>query len=146
MSLVRYEPWNVLAQLQDEINRVFSNAFSSDSSGATAAWVPPVDITEYPNRFDLTVDLPGVDPDKVEITLENGVLTISGERPEPSASNGDDVVRTRTERGYGRFYRRFVLPDTADAEGVRATGKNGVLSISIPKQARAMPRRIKVTH
>ncbi|HEY8506743.1 MAG TPA: hypothetical protein VIL32_00215, partial [Steroidobacteraceae bacterium] len=58
MSLVRYEPWNVLAQLQDEINRIFSNAFSSDSSGATAAWVPPVDITEYPNRFDLTVDLP----------------------------------------------------------------------------------------
>lgn len=145
MSLVRYEPWNVLAQLQDEINRIFSNAFSSDSSGATAAWVPPVDITEYPNRFDLTVDLPGVDPDKVEITLENGVLTISGERPEPSASDADEVVRTRAERGYGRFYRRFVLPDTADADGVRATGKNGVLSISIPKQARAMPRRIKVT-
>jgi HSP20 family protein len=144
MSFTRYEPWNLASQLQDEINRVFSNVANADSSAATAAWVPAVDINELSDRFELFVDLPGVDTDKVEITLEDGVLTLSGERADRQRKDGEEVLRTRAERGHGPFYRRFVLPDTADANGVTATGRNGVLEIAIPKQAKALPKRIKV--
>ncbi len=147
MALIRYEPTGLVSQLQDEINRVFSALSSAeDSSGATSTWIPPVDITEYPDRFELAVDLPGVDPDKVEVTLEDGVLSLSGERqpPTPKGNGNQDESRMRIERRYGRFYRRFVLPETVDAERVQATGRNGVLEITIPKQAKALPRRIKV--
>lgn len=148
MAVMRYEPTGLVSQLQDEINRVFSALSSAeDSSGATSAWIPPVDITEYADRFELAVDLPGVDPDKVEITLEEGVLSLSGEREPLGRRNGNqnqEESRTRIERRYGRFYRRFVLPETVDAERVQATGRNGVLEITIPKQPKALPRRIKV--
>lgn len=140
---MRTEPWSLVSQLQDEINRVFSTVSSADSSAATAAWVPAVDINEFTDRFELYVDLPGVETDKVDITLEDGVLTISGERMQ-ARREGDEIVRSRLERGHGRFYRRFILPDTADANGVKAAGRNGVLEISLPKQAKALPRRIKV--
>ncbi len=146
MALIRYEPTGLVSQLQDEINRVFTSLSSAeDSSGATSTWIPPVDITEYPDRFELAVDLPGVDPDKVDVTLEDGVLSLSGEREVPSRRNGaQDETRSRIERRYGRFYRRFVLPETVDADRVQATGRNGVLEITIPKQPKALPRRIKV--
>lgn len=145
MALIRYEPTGLVSQLQDEINRVFSALSSAeDSSGATSTWIPPVDITEYADRFELAVDLPGVDPDKVEVTLEDGVLSLSGEREPPTRNRSQEESRTRIERRYGRFYRRFVLPETVDAERVQAAGRNGVLEITIPKQAKALPRRIKV--
>jgi HSP20 family protein len=140
---MRYEPWSLVSQLQDEINRVFSSMTNADSSAATAAWVPAVDIHEFGDRFELYVDLPGVDPESVDITLDDGVLTISGNRGE-TKKDGDEAVRSRRERGHGRFYRRFVLPDTVDADGVKATGRNGVLEITIPKQAKALPRKIKI--
>ena len=143
MQKVRYNPWGV-GELQNEINRLFSNWGDTDSSAATAGWVPTVDIQEFDNRFQLFVDVPGVDPDAVEITLDNGVLTISGERGLPEAPEGERVLNRRTERGQGRFYRRFILPDTVDADNVQATNRHGVLEISIPKQAKAQPRRIKV--
>jgi HSP20 family protein len=153
MALMRYAPWSLVPQLHDEINRVFNsfggqNNFGgqgSETTGATANWVPAVDINELGDRFELCVDLPGVDPDKVEVNLENSVLTISGERTSlAKGKEGDEVMQSRLERGHGRFYRRFILPDTVDAERVKATGKNGVLEITIPKQAKALPRRIKV--
>lgn len=78
------------------------------------------------------------------MTLENGVLTISGERQVPGAPEGESMIQRRSERGYGPFHRRFILPDTVDAERVHATDRNGVVAISIPKQAKALPRRIKV--
>jgi len=74
MATVRYQPWAVVSQLQDEINRVFGNLNDADSSSATAEWVPAVDVSEYPEHFELLIDLPGVDPQAVEITLDNGVL------------------------------------------------------------------------
>lgn len=144
-DMVRYDPWSLVPRLHDEINRVFGNVFENDSSGATAGWVPAVDIHEYSDRFDLYVDLPGVDPSKVELTLEGGVLTLSGERTEKTASKrGDEPQYRRTERGLGRFHRRFVLPDTVDSNNVKATGKDGVLTITIAKHAKAMPRRIQI--
>jgi HSP20 family protein len=143
----RYEPWAVVSQLQNEINRVFGNLGDPDSNSATAEWMPAVDVVEYQNRFELLVDLPGVDSKSVEITLDNGVLTLSGERREENevttAPEGA-TQRQRRERPLGRFYRRFILPDTADTESVSASGHNGVLEISIAKQAKAQPRRIAV--
>jgi HSP20 family protein len=135
-----------MPRLQDEINRLFGNVNQSDSSSATAAWVPAVDILEFADRFELYVDVPGVDPGQVDLTLEGGVLTLSGQRtPITPKKNGDDVLYQRAERGHGHFYRRFVLPDTVDSEKVNAAGKDGVLTVTIPKQARALPRRIQIS-
>ena len=144
MSLVNYEPWAGVRQLQDDINRLFSSWNTTDSSGATADWIPNVDINEFDERFQLYVDLPGVDPKDVEITMEGGVLTITGQRFAHAVNDDEKVVRRRAERGSGRFYRRFILPDTVDADNVKATDRHGVLEISIPKQAKAQPRRIEV--
>ena len=145
MALVSYGPTGLVSQLHDEINRVFTAlSTAEDSSGATSTWIPPVDITEHADRFELAVDLPGVDPDKVEVTLEDGVLSLSGEREPTAKRTAEEQSRARIERRYGRFYRRFVLPDMVDAEHVQASGRNGVLEITIPKQPKALPRRIKV--
>ena len=145
MAVVPYRDWLPVNQLRDEINRLFNTWTDSETSGATAGWVPSVDIYEYDDRFNLLVDLPGIDPRNVELTLQNGVLTISGERlVEKTAGEGQREVRVRIERGNGRFHRRFILPDTVDAEQIQATGRNGVLEIQIRKQAKAQPRRIKV--
>lgn len=144
-DLMRHDPWSLVPRLQEEINRAFGNLTENDSSAATATWIPAVDIHDYPDRFELYVDVPGVDPGKVELTLEEGVLTLSGDRNEtPAGKRGENPLHRRTERGQGRFYRRFVLPDTADSENVKATGKNGVLTVTIPKQAKALPRRIQI--
>ena len=145
-SVSRSDPWSVMPRLQDEINRLFGNANQSDSSSATAAWIPAVDIHEYADRFELYVDIPGVEADKVDLTLEGGVLTLSGQREEPGsrAKRHEEQQYQRIERGQGHFYRRFVLPDTVDSDNVNATGKNGVLTVTIPKQAKAVPRRIQI--
>ena len=143
MSLVRYSPLGI-NQLQSEINRIFRSFDDSESSSATADWVPTVDINEFGDRFQLFVDLPGVDPDHVDITLDNGVLTISGERRPEALAEGEKRVQRRIERGEGRFYRRFILPDMVDADNVEARNRFGVLEITIPKQAKAQPRRITI--
>jgi len=148
MAMTRYEPWSVVSQLQNEINRVFGNLNDADSSSATAEWAPAVDVLEYSDRFQLLLDVPGVEPKEVEITLDNGVLSISGTRNEEKtvASKGtEQAQQQRIERRMGRFYRRFILPDTVDADHVNASGRNGVLEIVIPKQPKAQPRRIAVT-
>jgi HSP20 family protein len=144
-TLLRQDPRSLVPRLQDEINRIFGSVNNGDSSSATATWVPAVDIREFSDRFEFYVDLPGVDPSKVDLTLESGVLTLSGERLEQVPSKtGEEPQYQRSERGVGQFYRRFVLPDTVDSEKVNATGKNGVLKVTIPKQAKALPRRIEI--
>jgi len=144
-SLVRRSPWPFVPRLEDDINRLFGDLNPSDSSSATAAWIPAVDIHEYGDRFELYVDVPGVDPCKVELTLDGGILTLSGQRAAPESHKaGDQPQHTRSERGLGHFYRRFALPDTVDSEKVNATGKNGVLTVTIAKRTKAMPRRIPI--
>lgn len=149
MTLIRYEPWTVMAQLQEGINRAFSNvadtSTASDSSSATADWAPPVDIAEYSDQFELFIDLPGVDPKSVEISLDNDVLTLSGERPiQKRAGDNHQLMSQRTERSHGRFHRRFILPDTVDTDRVTAKGRDGVLELTIGKQAKTQPRRIEI--
>ena len=144
MSLVNYEPWYGVRQLQDDINRLFSGWSSSDSSGVLENGGNRPRVPEFEDRFQLFVDVPGVDPKDVDITLESGVLTITGERFVQAEKSDENVIRRRSERGAGRFYRRFLLPETVDADKVKATDRHGVLEISIPKQAKAMPRKIEI--
>lgn len=147
MAVTRYEPWSVVSQLQNEINRVFGNLNDGDSSSATAEWSPAVDVREYSDRFQLLLDVPGVEPKDVEITLDNGVLSVSGNRTEEKfveTKGQEQPQQQRLERRLGRFHRRFILPDSVDADNVNASGRNGVLEIVIPKQPKAQPRRISV--
>jgi HSP20 family protein len=129
-------------QVRGEFNRAFRDWASNETSSATADWVPAADIAEYEDRFELYVDLPGVAASDVEITLEDGVLSLSGERKVEHGTG--QVTRHRRERGYGKFYRRFILPDTVNAEAVKATERSGVLAITIPKKVAAQPRRIEI--
>jgi HSP20 family protein len=108
----------------------------------SGAWLPPVDIHEEANQFVLHVDLPGVDPKAVEITAEHDVLTVRGRR-ESSRTATQEGFR-RVERISGEFQRRFSLPETADAQNIKAKAVNGVLEITIPKVAQVQPLRISV--
>jgi HSP20 family protein len=143
MTLMRYQPWNLINQLHRELDRAFDGTLRSDSENAVVAdWLPSVDIKEEPDRWVIQADLPGVDPKDIEITMEDGVLTLRGERKSESREERDGW--RRVERVSGQFFRRFSLPDTADAEGITAKGIHGVLEIAIPKQAKVQPRRITV--
>ncbi|MDQ2069054.1 Hsp20/alpha crystallin family protein [Natronospira bacteriovora] len=113
-----------------------------DESLGMAEWNPAVDIREEADRFLVLVDIPGVAPEEVDITLENGLLTISGERKEEK-STGDEHYR-RSERFHGSFFRRFSLPDTADATKVSARSDKGVVEITIPKTKKARSNRIPI--
>jgi HSP20 family protein len=144
MSLTRYEPWSLHRALLNEFTRALDANNQDASTGATADWTPSVDIAEYADKFVLSADIPGVDPASVEVTLENGVLTLAGSREKAVEAAG--VERRRIERATGRFFRRFALPDTIDGDSVSASGKHGVLEIVIPKRPASQPRRINVTH
>jgi HSP20 family protein len=144
MSLTRYEPWSLHRALLNEFTLALDANRQDASTGATADWTPSVDIAEYNDKFVLRADIPGVDPSSVEVTLENGVLTLAGSREKAVEAAG--VERRRVERATGRFYRRFALPDTIDGESVSASGKHGVLEIVIPKRPASQPRRINVSH
>lgn len=146
MALLRYDPWSLINQVQ-EINRLFDNRTTSprdEDSGHVVAsdWVPAVDIKEEQNRYVILADIPGVDPASIEITMENGVLTLRGERK--LETEEERAGYRRVERVRGSFYRRFTLPDSVDPEGITARGDNGVLEIVIPKHEKLQPRRIQV--
>jgi HSP20 family protein len=146
MSLVRYQPWGLLNQLHGEIDRLFDNRLNkyAEDSGevATSDWVPAVDIREEDNRYLIQADVPGVDPKDIEIHMEDGVLSIRGERGAESRQEREGYKRI--ERVRGSFFRRFSLPDSADAEGISAKSGNGVLEIVIPKHEKLSPKRIQV--
>ncbi|MBS0613614.1 MAG: Hsp20/alpha crystallin family protein [Proteobacteria bacterium] len=131
MTVLRYEPWAL--RFVDGVS-----SMAADSG----AWVPATDIAEEPAQFVLHVDLPGVDPAQVEITAEQGVLTIRGNREIKRAESQDGY--RRVERLSGDFQRRFTLPESADAQNIRAKASNGVLEVVIPKLAQVLPRRIEI--
>jgi HSP20 family protein len=140
--LTRYEPWSLHREFLNEFNRLLDRNGADDSTSATAEWAPAVDIEEHADQYVLHADVPGVDPATIEITLEKGVLTLSGSREKAVEQSG--VESRRIERVTGRFLRRFTLPESVDAEGVKANGRHGVLQIVIPKREAAKPRKIAV--
>jgi len=145
MSLIRYNnPWNLLNTLQRELYPEASRLNDDDASVSTASWAPSVDISEDDKAFTLVADIPGVDPKDIEISMEKGVLTIKGERSSENVEEGKNF--RRVERQSGQFYRRFTLPDSADADNIEAKSEHGVVTITIPKQEVAISRRIEVKH
>jgi HSP20 family protein len=140
MTVVRYEPWALVNRFQKDIDRLFTAP--QTTAADSGAWLPPVDIHEEANQFVLNVDLPGVDPQAVEITSDQGVLTIRGNRTD-SRKDARDGHR-RIERVTGEFQRRFSLPETADVQNIKARAAHGVLEVSIPKLAQVQPHRITV--
>jgi HSP20 family protein len=139
MLVTHYSPWLVRgnAQAKPALDRFF-NATDTESS----AWTPRVDVREEPSRFVILADLPGVDPAAIEIQMDKNVLSLKGERKSEIKEEGAKL--TRVERNQGSFERRFTLPESANADGISAVGKNGVLEISIPKKPESAPRRIAI--
>src|SRR6202140_5471906 len=141
--LNRFEPFQGVATLQDQINRLFNDGIErtgEDSSLTT--WVPAVDIYETEHELVVKADLPQVDPKDLDIRVENNILTIRGERKFEKNVNQDNYLRV--ERAYGAFSRSFSLANTVNSEAIKADYQNGVLTLSIPKREEAKPKQIKV--
>ncbi|MGN7725294.1 Hsp20/alpha crystallin family protein [Luteimonas sp. 22616] len=132
MNIVHYRQWPA---------RRLASAVA-ESASASAQWLPQVDIREETDRFVIRADLPGIDPQDIEVQMDKGILSIQGERKAEVVAEGAHY--TRVERRNGSFNRRFALPDSADADGIVASGRNGVLEVSIPKKPETTPRRIRV--
>jgi HSP20 family protein len=145
MTLVSYEPWSFVNRLQRQLDQTFNktSATAEAASAQTVAWIPRVDIYEEAERFVVLADVPGVEAKDIDITAENGVLTIRGER-HTQKKESDQNSYERVERTSGSFLRRFTLPDTANTETIKAKQTNGVLEVSIPKHPQVQPRRISV--
>ncbi|WP_440223527.1 Hsp20/alpha crystallin family protein [Dokdonella sp. MW10] len=146
MSIARHTAWNVNRGIQRDLRHVFERFLGQDDGDAsnvvTSQWAPRVDIREDEKRFVILADIPGVDASAIEINMDKGILSIKGERKAETGENSGTF--TRVERSQGAFHRRFALPDSADAETITATGRNGVLEISIPKKPETTPRRITI--
>ena len=144
MNVIRYNPWSLFDRLGRDSDRFFARyPLSNDDETYTHNdWVPAIDIREEENRYLLRADVPGVNVEDLDVTLDKGILTLKGSR-ETTTDEEEDGLR-RVERVSGRFYRRFSLPDTADSAAVSADYKNGVLEVSIPKQEESQPQRISV--
>jgi len=143
MTFARHEPWNLMHQLQHELARAFDDRVGRGERGnSVVEWVPAVDIREEDSRFVLRADLPGVDPKDIEVTMDDGVLTLRGKRELENREEREGY--RRVERVTGQFFRRFTLPDTADSDAISAKSQQGVLEVSIPKQPKLQPRRIAV--
>lgn len=123
-------------------NRFFDNDAGDQSDVVTSQWAPRVDIREEDKRFVIEADIPGVDPKDIEVHMDKGILSIRGERKSESKTDGQNY--TRVERSHGVFHRRFALPDSADANGISAKGRHGVLEIAIPKKPETTPRKIEI--
>jgi HSP20 family protein len=141
MRLTKYDPFADLAEFptglrlfQDTVNRMFSEQ--------ARPWTPPVDIIETENELVLKADVPQVEQKDIDIQIENGTLTLKGERKFEQEQEGKGYHRI--ERSYGSFVRCFSLPDTVDAEKVRADYKAGVLTVTLPKKELAKPRSVKI--
>ena len=141
MYLTKFDPFANLPSLQnfeDSLNRLFSEPSSA------RPWTPAVDILETQNELVLKADLPGIELKDIEISVENGTLTIKGERKFEKHEGGKNEGYHRIERSYGSFVRYFSLSDTVDTEKVKAEYKNGELTLTLPKKEVAKPRTIKV--
>src|SRR5215510_5781318 len=145
MSIVRYDPFRDLRTLQEEVNRLFTGNLTRnfDEEGiARGAWSPNVDIYENKDQIVLEAELPGMNRDDFELSVENNVITLRGERHFEKKDETDNYHRV--ERAYGSFTRSFTLPNTVSAEGASAEYKNGVLRVTLPKREETKARRIEI--
>ena len=144
MTVLRWNPFSEMSLLQNQVNRLFDSALHgwSGEANGTSHWTPAADIYETTDEFVVTLDLPGVDPKMVDLSVENNVLTIRGERQFDDKENKESFHRI--ERSYGAFARSFTLSTFVDADKIRASYKNGVLNITLPKAETVKPKRIQI--
>jgi HSP20 family protein len=146
MTIVRYDPFRDLRTLQEEVNRLFSTnltrGFAEEGIGR-GAWNPSVDIYENKDQIVLEAELPGMNREDFELSVENNVIVLRGERQFEKKDDADNYHRV--ERSYGSFTRSFTLPQTVSAEGATAEYSNGVLRVTLPKREEAKARRIQIT-
>ena len=145
MTLVRWDPFRELEDMSERLNRVFSRP-SLRTSGkenlTVADWMPTVDISETEGEYLIKAELPEVRKDDVKVTVENGVLTLQGERRQEKEEKGKRFHRV--ERSYGSFVRSFTLPESVDESSVKAEYKDGVLNLHLPKSEKVKPKAIDV--
>lgn len=143
-TLTRWEPFRELEELQNRLSTIVSRAPRQNGREdmTIADWVPTADITEDEKEYLIKAELPDLRKEDVKVTVENGVLTISGERKFEKEEKKKKYHRV--ERAYGRFVRSFTLPDDADANGVKADFKDGMLFVHLPKNEKAKPKQIEV--
>ena len=144
MNIVHYEPWRLMGRLHREIDQLFGDSFAASDTAAQhpTTWTPSVDVHEEPEHFTVHADLPGVAAKDIQVTADNGVLTIRGTRRLEKRENPKGYGRL--ERIEGEFLRRFTLPENARAEEIKARHTNGVLEVVIPKVPLTEPRRVNV--
>ena len=146
MDLVRWEPFDSFNRLHSRINELFdeNNGRPRALQSATAGvWLPPVDILESKDAYLIRAELPGMKKEDVNLEVNDGTWTVSGERKAETLSNG--VEYHRTERVHGRFSRSFYLPQTVQQDGIKATYRDGILEIHVPKAEEAKPRQIAIS-
>jgi HSP20 family protein len=146
MNVTRFEPWNMINLLHRDLDvagtrRSALSAYTDDGRSVTD-WLPAVDVIEEKDRFVLRADIPGVSAEDIDVNMEKGVLSLSGERHKETSEKVDRMQRL--ERSSGKFYRRFSLPETANPDAVSAKSANGILEIVIPKQEQVKARKITV--
>ncbi|MGC9943844.1 MAG: Hsp20/alpha crystallin family protein [Verrucomicrobiota bacterium] len=148
-TLIRWNPLREMEDIQRRMTSLFdggifhrSNLTNDEENITVPEWAPLVDIAEDEKEYLLKIELPEVQKEDVKVTLENGTLTISGERK----AEKEEKTRKfhRVERSYGRFVRSFTVPDGASAENVKAEFKDGVLRVHLTKSERARPKQIEV--
>jgi HSP20 family protein len=145
MAIGRFEPFRNLVSTQSEFDRLMRDAFSpvaAEGEVSTRTWAPPVDIYENGDSLVLKAELPGMDPDAVEIRVEDNTLYLKGERKFEQEVKEQNYHRV--ERSYGTFTRSFSLPNSVDADKVVANYKDGVLTLTMPKKEEAKPKTIKI--
>ncbi len=144
-ALMRWDPFRELEEMSDRLNRMFARPATRTNGKETmvvADWTPTVDISETDGEYQIKAEIPDVKKEDVKVTLEDGVLTIQGERKQEKEEKGKKYHRI--ERSYGSFVRSFSLPDVIDEEKVKAEFKDGVLSLHLPKSEKAKPKAIEV--
>lgn len=144
-NLTTRGPFRDVSPVQQEIQQMFRQMLGDEGDGATeaGAWIPALDVEEDDDAFRLHVELPGVAPEDVELTLEDDVLTIAGQRDFYDEREADDFKRI--ERRYGRFRRAVRLPARVDPDAIQARAEGGMLEVTVPKSEQARPRRIEIT-
>ena len=146
-AITRWDPFRELDELQSRLSILFGRApvrknGSKDEALAVAEWAPVVDIVEDDNEYLIKAELPEVKKEDVKVTVQDDVLTVSGERMFEKEEKGRKYHRM--ERAYGSFARSFTLPEDADGEKVAAEFKDGVLKVHLPKSEQAKPKSIEV--
>lgn len=145
-TIVRFDPFKDLATLQDRMTRAFGDVWGRthgpDEDYISGSWMPAVDVRETKDALEISAELPGIEPKEVEVSVENGVLTLKGSRNLEKATEGETYHRV--ERAYGSFERAFSLPTNVDPEKVHAVYRLGVLHLTLPKREEAKPKSISI--